>query len=179
MSLGLLEHTDSTEAFSDSEWKPREAKHRRAFERSARPPSSLCGQAWILPLANGELTFVEEPPGWLQPTIRQIANLCNLPPNWDSYGARPVDPSCVVAAINLLLRSMNAHTPLPTVVPLNRGGVQFEWHCNDVDLEFAISTPSRLRVAFEDLRTEESKELILTGDLQPALQCLQKLSQVR
>ncbi len=178
MSLDLLERQEPSQAYSDDEWKPRVASRGQAFDRLARVPASFAAAEWVISLAQDmQLRFNEVPPVRLQSTILQIADLCKLPPNWDSYGARPVDPNRARAAIDFLLKMVDASTPLPSIVPLNQGGVQFEWHCNNADLEIAIASPSRLHVSFEDLSSGEMIEETIVGDLRPIQRYLQRLSQ--
>lgn len=178
MSMDLLEHVEVSEAFSDTEWKPRDAQTRRAFDKSAKAPTSLSTRGWRIPLPQGVVKFADEPPARLKATIQQIANFCNLKLNWDSYGAKPVDPNNAVTAILILLNAVDDSTPLPTVVPLSQGGIQLEWHCNGADLEIVIASPSRIRASFEDLNSGDCIDTTLVGDLRPVQGFLQRLSRV-
>lgn len=117
-----------------------------------------------------------EPPVWLPDLLAEIAELGQLNENWDSYGARRIDPRCVEAAVNLLHAVLDVATPRPTVVPTSRGGVQLEWHRGGIDLEIEIQSPARMNVFFEDEQEGIRKEMTLTGNIRPLvafLQCLE------
>lgn len=119
-----------------------------------------------------ELLATSNLPVWLEPVFKKLAELLDLPPNWDSYGAKPVNPETAVYAINLLFDVMNDEMPAPSVVPTNRGGVQLEWHTTRGDLEIEIEAPYKVGAFFEDTPRGESWEenrVIDLGKLQGAL----------
>ena len=66
----------------------------------------------------------------------QFDSLLDLKAGWDSYGAKPINPSAVAAAKNFLR--------MVQVVPTNKGGVQFEWHCYGVDVEVEFGPDGRI-----------------------------------
>jgi hypothetical protein len=88
-------------------------------------------------------------PLWLSPTIDKMSELLMLSENWDSYGARPIDPKCALAALRLLGRVMRNHSPPPSVLPTNRGSVQLEWHKSGVDLEVNVVSSTQFHVSCE------------------------------
>jgi hypothetical protein len=108
--------------------------------------------------------------------MERVCELGNLPENWDSYEARPVDPRCAMAAIQLIMSVFGPAVPTPAVVPTSRGGVQFEWHREGVDLEIEIESPGRFHVVFEDVREDVETEETLTTDLQPLVRLLERIS---
>ena len=89
-------------------------------------------------------------PVWLVDAARTILEFDKLPPNWDSYNARPIRRDIIFAAIYLLPQIVRPDTPQPAVVPMSSGGVQFEWHQRDIDLEIRLFLPDRFEVSFED-----------------------------
>jgi hypothetical protein len=131
-----------------------------------------------LPFRGGEFVVAipDVPPGWVLPVVNAIGRLLSLPPNWDSYGAPPVDPKHVDAALKLLADVMRDDTPPPAVVPTSRGGVQIEWHTKGVDLEVELVTPTRLQGICEDHRTGVAWESDLTFDLTPLTDAIAALS---
>lgn len=86
-------------------------------------------------------------PGWLLPTLSGLQALAALPAGWDSYAAPPIDPGCVIRAVQVLVEAMEHDTPAPSVVPTSQGGIQFEWHTGGVDFEIEVE-PSNLVSAY-------------------------------
>lgn len=74
-------------------------------------------------------------PAWFDPLMQGFADLLTLPPNWDSYGAGPIDPNLVHEAMNFMNNILGSSSPAPRVVPLSSGGLQLEWHRKGIDLE--------------------------------------------
>ncbi|MGI8828065.1 MAG: hypothetical protein ACR2JC_21030 [Chloroflexota bacterium] len=61
-----------------------------------------------------------------------------LPPNWDSYGSRPIQGATVDAARRLLHIGEVEGLPEAHVVPISGGGVQLEWYTPTRGLELVI-----------------------------------------
>ena len=129
----------------------------------------------------GELVIVVEgdPPLWLEPTVRSLGELLQLKPNWDSYGAQPVDSHCVAAALQLALDTLRDNTPAPSVVPTSRGGLQLEWHTRGLDLEVEFLSATRICGLFEDRVGNEGWEEDLTFDRGPLVRAISVLSEIR
>lgn len=123
--------------------------------------------------------IVVDPPAWVERVVESLGELLRLGLDWDSYGARPVDPNCVVAALNLAFSILRDDTPAPSVVPTSRGGLQFEWHAGGVDLEIEFLSATRVCGLFEDRVTGTSWEKDLTFDLRPLVDAISTLSQRR
>ena len=131
------------------------------------------------PLPRGKLVIgvQGEPPEWVQPTLKRLGQLLILPRDWDSYGGRPVDPACALAAWQLLLALMVDDTPVSTLVPAARGGVQIEWHAKRIDLEIEVVTPDGFIVSFEDAATGQAWEKHISdaaGELAPFVALLSR-----
>jgi hypothetical protein len=104
------------------------------------------------------LPTVERPPRWFDPTLDDLEAVLRLPPNWNSYRARPVEAQAAVAAIELLLAIMPDSLSKPTIIPTVRGSVQLEWHTRGVDLEIDVLANGRYALFFEDDQTGVSWE---------------------
>lgn len=63
---------------------------------------------------------------------KPLDRLRALNSDWNSYGAPAIDPRAISVAESIL------GTP-GQATPTNQGGVQIEWHCGGVDLEFVIN----------------------------------------
>lgn len=122
------------------------------------------------------LTTEGNPPSWLLQTTKALVGLLWLPPDWDSYGALPIEPGHVVGALELLTEIMQDDTSTPTVVPTCRGGVQLEWHTRGIDLEIEVLSRHRFHASFEDSTIGNQWERELTSDLTPLVNCIAALS---
>lgn len=71
---------------------------------------------------------IDETPPWFEVQLQELAD---LPPNWNSYRARPIDARAI-AAVRALLETK------PFIVPTSMGGVQLEWHTPHGDYELEI-----------------------------------------
>ena len=120
--------------------------------------------------------IVVDPPPWVERMVESLGELLRLGLDWDSYGARPVDPKCVVAALNLAFSTLRDDTPAPSVVPTSRGGLQFEWHTGGADLEVEFLSATRVCGLFEDQVTGTCWEKDLTSDLRPLVEAIAALS---
>ncbi len=140
------------------------------------PPGS---QEFRFPFDRGELVIevLGNPPAWVEQTFRSLGALLRLGPGWDSYGSPPVDPNCVAAAINVAFRILRDDSPIPSVVPTSRGGLQLEWHRGGVDLEIEFLSATRVCGYFEDQLTDTVWEKDLAFDLQPLADAISTLSQ--
>lgn len=92
----------------------------------------------------------DEPPDWLPPILDRFEELLSLDPNWDSYGALPINPTHAVAALRLLTEIMCGTTPVPAIVPTVQGHIQVEWHTPTTTLEIETLSVSRFHVYMED-----------------------------
>ena len=126
----------------------------------------------------GDLRVVVEgrPPTWMLPTVKALCEVLDLPADWDSYGSPTVDSHVVAAAIDILMQVMRDDTPAPSVVPTNRGSVQFEWHTRGVDIEVEVVSPQRIRLLFEDQASGVEKREEITWDLRALADAIGRLS---
>lgn len=78
---------------------------------------------------------------WFRTAVTRLEYLAKLDPDWDSYGAKPIQTDKAISTV-AFLADVAATTPniaSPSIVPLPDGGVQVEWHCGGIDLEVAFS----------------------------------------
>jgi hypothetical protein len=45
---------------------------------------------------------------------------------------------------------MSESIPIPSIVPVSSGGVQFEWHQNDLDIELYVAAPFECELSVDD-----------------------------
>jgi len=70
-----------------------------------------------------------------------IEPLRALPPNWDSYGADPVDGAVARLGIRLLAGLALERVSPPQAFPTADGGLSLEWHRPDLDFVISIARP--------------------------------------
>lgn len=93
-----------------------------------------------------------EPPEWFARAVTELVDLVRLPAGWNSYGADPIEPTLIGAAVCLLATdAMRADLPEPIITPTNRGGVVLEWHTRGIDLEIEVREPGFYHLSYEDL----------------------------
>jgi hypothetical protein len=110
--------------------------------------------------------------GFFWPILNKICELGDLPPDWDSYGALPIDPETAAFGVGLLLNVLKPDDPVPAVVPTSRGGLMFEWHEGGIDLEIDVRSPFSIHVAFADGAHEEEFESPQQQQIQDKLNVL-------
>ena len=112
-------------------------------------------------ISEGTITLRNRPvevvvsPVWLGRVKNRIAELTQLPANWDSYGAVPVDPRIPRLAENLVEWFAVDGMPPPDVFATSDGGVQIEWHIRRVNIEIEISPTEGTNLYFYDLNGGE------------------------
>jgi hypothetical protein len=100
-----------------------------------------------------------------------------LPENWNSYGARPIDPELAASALKLLVKIAPFSAPSPIVVPTTQGGILLEWHMCGIDLEIETLAVNAFHVFYEDEREGREWEGDLTiGEASPVAGFLTTLS---
>jgi len=97
-------------------------------------------------------------PPWMEPTLAAVLHLIKLPPNWDHRGARPVSSGVAKQGIGLLCRTVPFSAPDPDVVPTATGGLQFEWHQHNVDIELEVRPDHRVHLYWRDRLAAREQE---------------------
>jgi hypothetical protein len=122
-----------------------------------------------------DATLTDQRPPWFEALARRFDSFVDLEMNWDSYGGLPVHESVAQAARDLILRIVPLSAPAPIAVPTSRGGIQFEWHTRDVELEIEVASPGRLSAVFENRMTGEEWERQFESDLSPLVEAIGQL----
>lgn len=105
---------------------------------------------------------------WLRDAERKLAELASLPPNWDSYGGRPLSPEMRFAAGRLIAQIAELGLPKPAIVPTSDGSIQLEWHERDIDLELRLRSQIVYELYFADASgVQPPVEEELRYDLRP------------
>ena len=175
--LAELKNKSLREGLSDFEWQT--VASTSALSYGAALSQHVSGIRLIsVNFARHEVGFAIEGAlaGWMVPTVQSLVEALDLPHGWDSYGGKAIDPRCIAAALEMLMRVMRKNTPKPAVVPTSRGGIQLEWHTRGVDLEVEFLSPTHVRGLFGDLRAGTELESDLSFDQRPLTDAIGRLS---
>lgn len=87
----------------------------------------------------------------LERVVEQMQALGVLDANWDSYGANVVQSDVVLQAVRLLAVVLDIREDItdPMIVPTSDGGIQLDWHRDDVHLEFEVRPSLEVDVYWE------------------------------
>jgi hypothetical protein len=94
-------------------------------------------------------------PAWEREIVATLCRYLELSPNWDSYGGKPLRHDAGMFALQVLNGIMNESIPVPAIVPVSSGGVQFEWHQNGLDIEFYVAAPYECELSVYDHSSDE------------------------
>ncbi|MBM4018910.1 MAG: hypothetical protein FJ288_11375 [Planctomycetes bacterium] len=81
----------------------------------------------------------------------------------------------VQMALNALMMVMESRSPAPTVVPTVEGGVQLEWHQNDIDLEVEVKPEGQILMSRQGGLLPEASEVGLAHDCNILIQTIRHL----
>jgi hypothetical protein len=95
-------------------------------------------------------------PKWQKAVLTQMVGLIGLPQGWDSYRALKPNREAAMFALEMLEKLMHVDTPVPSIVPSHGGGIQLEWHINDIDLEIHVAGPYKGDVWWRDSTGKEA-----------------------
>lgn len=121
----------------------------------------------------GSVIFYEKNDEWHDAIRTKMNALCGLQLGWDGYNGMPSRFDIAEFAASLLERLYNEKTPIPDIVPLADGGIQIEWHVNNIDIEIAINKPLCASVWVEDPRG--GVEMEMTNDFSDLIPWIDKL----
>src|SRR5205823_7779264 len=95
------------------------------------------------------------------PTICQFLD---LPIGWDGYAGQPLKLETGMFALKVLNGIMTSQVPVPDVVPTGNGGIQFEWHGEDFELEIYFAAPYDCELWYSDHRSGVEDTMTLSSD---------------
>ena len=100
-----------------------------------------------------------------------LTQLSQLRENWNSHGAKPIDPSVLEHVKTFLEEVIDADVPFSQIVPRVDGTVQLEWHTKNKDLEIYLDAPGEGTFLYEDL----GKSIEQEGDIRANLAELKEI----
>lgn len=121
----------------------------------------------VSPFRSGEgsserVSWPNRPP-WAASLVERVNDLLQDPLAWDD--PFPADVKVAARSLHALSSLVTQQTPRPSVVPTRRGGIQFEWHIFDIDLEIEFYSNGTVGAFGFDRRAEEMFELDESRDL--------------
>lgn len=81
---------------------------------------------------------VELDPLNLSRMLDRLAQLSELPDNWDGYGSPRIQLEVKETAADLIHLLHKIGMPVPHFAPVSGGGIQMEWRKNDREMELEI-----------------------------------------
>lgn len=76
--------------------------------------------------------------------LKALEGLRYLPANWNGYNASPIDKRIIDAAKRIIRSLPSDIVATPSVVPMTRGRLQFEWHRGNRSLELELESRDRI-----------------------------------
>ncbi len=92
-----------------------------------------------------------ERPRWVGKVVRRLVELLDLPERWDGRDAKRVQTQTAFYASTFLGSVCSPSTAEPQIVPTIAGGLQIEWHKNNVDIELELAGPYSMHLFIEYL----------------------------
>lgn len=114
-------------------------------------------------------------PPWQNDVVNSLCRFLELPNGWDSYNGRPLRHDTGMFTLQLLNSVLSASTPAPYIVPISDGGVQAEWHQNQLDIELYVSAPYACELTVIDHLQNTTETTALTTNFDPLSVALRKL----
>ena len=107
---------------------------------------------------------------WFSATIDALKALPVGTDGW-AKGATRTQPEAIERLLQVLTEILDGQALPPSIVPTHEGGVQAEWHCNDVDLEIEVTPAGIVEYYFRS--PLEEREERAAGDLSALAQYAQ------
>lgn len=96
--------------------------------RETVTPQTRAQWSWAVPVTSH----------WQKLTLKEILQAAGLSKDWDSYGSPPPSAKLVDVCIALVGVVTYDDLPVPRVIPIPDGGIQFEWTVGERELELAV-----------------------------------------
>ena len=96
---------------------------------------------------------------WQTAAAKRLAEFKALTPNWDSYGGHVPTKAALLASEDFVFKVPSfTDIPVPRIVPLGSGGIQFEWGKGQRELEVHFQEDGKVSyLKTEAERVEESQ----------------------
>jgi hypothetical protein len=113
-------------------------------------------------------------PDFVSAVDAELDELSRLGPNWDGYGAPPIDRG-ITAAAKQFIRDLPPNLVYrPRVVPMSTGGLQFEWHQGPKILELELEDARTVRyLQWDPGHSVKEEETFRAADIDRAVELIQ------
>jgi len=108
-----------------------------------------------------DVILTSDLPEWLRASLPRLLRLCDMEPNWDSYGSSPPSLRLIKRIVRSLRLAEIETFPEPEVVPANGGGVQLEWYLGKRELELEFTATGHIEYLRTDNERREEKEGVI------------------
>jgi hypothetical protein len=112
---------------------------------------------------------------WMRSVFPAVQEFLRLPKGWDTYKGAPLQLDTGTFALQLLYDVMTPRTPVPLVAPTPAGGIQFEWHQPDFELELCVAAPYDCELSYRDRTAGDEDTFVLTTDFSLLTRMMKKL----
>lgn len=76
--------------------------------------------------------------------LKTLLEFGNLQNNWDTYGSPPPTKLAIKRALKLVTDFLMDDDPMPQIVPVSGGGIQFAWRKQDREVNLDILPDGRM-----------------------------------
>lgn len=97
----------------------------------------------------------------IESVLNDLLVIRSLPVGWDGYGAERIRDNIVDAAAEFFRRFASEITLTPSVVPMTRGRLQFEWNLGARSLELEFESPRSLHYLMCDEHLDSEDENVI------------------
>jgi hypothetical protein len=106
---------------------------------------------------------------WQLNSIKKVLSYKSLNQNWDSYGSPGLAKCTVQAALSFLIDIPFSSLPMPRIVPVSGGGLQFEWVSGERELEVEVRPEGSIEIlkVVNGLPLDDEGESIVASDIKP------------
>ena len=120
--------------------------------------------------------YTVEPEAWVSAAMDRLTVLCALKPNWDEGTAAPVHPDVYEFVHRFLADKVIQKLAVgPDIVPTVSGGIQLEWHTEEIDFLIGVEPEQNPTFYFFDSETNNEVESSIADDMETPSRALVKL----
>lgn len=109
---------------------------------------------------------------WRKEVESRLEGYTQMQHGWDTYDAPPPRSEAVFFALSIIHELESSRLIRPHIVPSSAGGIQLEWHTNDLDIELHVEAPYLSELWWRRHSNGEEESAELTNDFSALSQIL-------